>query len=674
MPNGVARAVRYSLKYQSFRGSRPLEPNLCYNRGTRGDAMRLIGIMLGIALCLWGLGYAQEEQPLINYAAGIGEFEHDEDPEGRGDNISDGFTWTGALDIFTPVKDLNEFISGRGSQRINFSRNGSGTSTCAMTLILLFPTEMYPQPGETVRISFWLKTANWQNAQYRALAQDHSGGNSVTLLNATNPLPEWTRFEYTYTIPNATPNGMRVRFEITALSGQSSGTIWLDNLEIYGSKRWEPPVQRSVKLYTYFHPTQMPLANGDWIFYARNFDAVGTFNSTVYLRQMKVYRPEIVTFAYYMAFGSIDSASGWPARDPFGYQYCNQNHPEWFALNVLGQRVRFGGNIYMMDVGIPECAQWAANNMRARAERANMAVDVFKFDAFVDFTRSYNLMRYPTPASRVAAARKYLMKVKETMADYDTKIILNAAGDPYVRGRTNTFMITEGLVDGFLIEQFSTAIFSFPADALSFNAFQSHVTTIPQFPNAIRVIYDGYPANPQRARPVKIYALGCFLLISDENTYLYLDTHYYENGVNGQRAWRPDEDFDVPLGQPTGPYQVYFQSSDYAGGLYYRPFENGFVLVNPTGNVRVSVPGRVNPIWKDGAVFTWTLDDIYWELLSGETYPAGTKIKLYPKQARIFVRQGQALQNYPPAQRPRRKPEGKPQLIPGGKPELKPRR
>lgn len=619
--------------------------------------MRLIAILFGVVTALLVQGHTQSEQPLINYAAGIGEFEHDEDPEGRGDGVADGFSWSGSLNVFTPIKDLDEFISGAGSQRISFSRNATGTTSFSMTLALLFPTTMYPQPGETVRISFWLKTSSWQNARYRVFARDYNSGNSVTLLSATTPQPTWTRFEYTYTIPNSTPNGMRVVFEIIALEGVSSGTIWLDNLEIYGSKRWEPPVRRSIKLFTYYHPTTMALANGDWIFYARNFDAVGTFNSTVYLRQMKVYRPEIVTTAYYTAFGSVDSASGWPARDPFGYQYCNTNHPEWFALDVLGRRIRFAGNIYLMDVGIPACAEWAANNMRTRAERANMGIDIFKFDGFIDFTYGYNLMRYPTPASRVAAVKKYLMKVKQTTQAYNTKIVINAASHAYTRGRAHTLMITEGIADGFLIEQMSTRIYAFPAEYLGLSSFENHINTISNFPDAIRIIFDGYSSNPLRARPMKIYALASFLLISSENSYLYLDVHYYENGANGQRAWRPDEDFNVPLGQPLSPFQVFFRSSDYAGGLYYRAFENGFVLVNPTGNNRLVVPGRVEPLWKDGAVFTWTLNDTYWELLSGETYPAGTRIKLYPKQARIFVRQGQALSNYPPAQKPKPKPD-----------------
>ncbi len=604
-------------------------------------------------LCLlFGWALAQGEAPLINYAAGIGECEHDEDPEGRGDNVVDGFSYDASeSNVFTPVKDTNNYISGRGSQRIEFSRNNTGTATFYMTLPLRFPTEMYPQPGETVRISFWLKTANWQNARYRVFARDYNGGNSVTLLSSTNPLPSWTRFEYTYTLPNVDPNGMQFRFQVEALSGVSQGTIWIDNIEVYGSKRWPGKVQRTLKLVTYYHPTTMPLANSDWIFYAMNFDLVGTFNSTVYLRSMKVYNPELKTMAYYMAVGSIDSDT-WPARDPFGYDYCNTNHPEWFALNVFGDRVRFAGSMYLMDIGIPECAEWAANNMRMRALRANWDLDYFKLDGIVTFTQTFNLMRYPTRASRTAAMQKYLMKISEYVQDFGTEFIINPGSSSLSRDRLHTLYLRQGLASGFLLEGVFTPLFSFPVDYAAYSSWINHLNSLVEYPDKVRIVFSGYTINPERQRRMKIYALASFLLISADNTYLYLDKHYYEGDPPyAQRAWRPDDDFNVPLGQPTVPFQVFFQSTDYQGGLYYRPFENGFVLVNPTGNNRLSVPGRAESYWKDGATFTWVLDNTYWELYTQQTYPAGSRIKLYPKEARIFVRVGEALRKYPPAQK-----------------------
>ncbi|MFQ3611588.1 MAG: putative glycoside hydrolase [Fimbriimonadales bacterium] len=616
--------------------------------------------MLGLVFLLGLSVLPAQEQPLINYAAGIGEMEHDEDPEGRGDGVADGFSWgvspSSEASVFVPSKDLTESVSGSGSQRISFSRNNSsGNATAGMTLLLRFPSSMYPQPGETVRISFWLKTANWQNARYRAIAADANGGNSAILLSSTTPINEWTRFEYTYIIRNVTPNGLRLTIEFTALTGLSQGTAWIDNIEVYGSKRWEPHVNRSMKLFTYYRDNAA-LANGDWIYYARNFDMVGTFNSTVDLRRMKVYHPELRTLTYYIAFYSVDTVP-WPARDPFGYAYCNANHPDWFAMNVLGQRVRRADQ-YLMDVGVPECADWAVNNMRTRAQRANMGWDGIQLDSLIDFTNGFNLARYPTPASRIAATKKYLMKINQGLSEYGTEIIANAASAAYTRNNIHTLLLNEGYLQGMLIEQAFTNIFSLPSEYLSVGAWEGQLVTLASHPDKLRVVYSGYSANPQRARPMKLYALASFMLISGETAFLYLDVHYYENGVNGQRAWRPDEDFDVPLGQPTGPYEVYFRSTDYTGGLYYRPFENGFVLVNPTGATRVVVPSRVEPLWKDGATFTWTLDDTYWELVTQTTYPAGTRIKLYPKQARIFIRQNSgALRDYPPANRP---PKGTP--------------
>ncbi|CUU00770.1 MAG: putative glycoside hydrolase [Fimbriimonadales bacterium] len=602
-------------------------------------------------LCLMLSWAVAQEAPLINYAAGIGECEHDEDPEGRGDNVVDGFSYGVSEEgVFVPVKDTSDYVSGQGSQRFEFSRNNTGTATARFVLVLRFPTEMYPQPGETVRISFWLKTANWQNARYRILAQDYNGNNTVTLLSSTDPVPNWTRFEYTFTIPNAEPNGMQLRFHIDALPGVSQGTFWVDNIEIYGSKRWPGKVQRSMKLFTYYHPTTMPLANHDWIFYGQNFDMLGTFNSTVYLRPMKVYNPELKTVAYYMAVGSVD-APVWPARDPFGYQYCNTNHPEWFALDLFGNRIRFHGNIYLMDIGNPACAEWAATNMRTRAIRANWRFDFFKLDGIVTFTNTFNQMRYPTPASRTAAMQKYLMKILELAEDFGTQLLMTPGSVPTDRGRLYTLLMRQGLFSGVLLEGAFTPIFSFPVDYLPYSGWLLHLNSIAEYPDKTFIVYSGYTLNPQRMRRMKLYALASFLLVARDNTYLYLDKHYYEGDNQGaQRAWRPDDDFNVPLGQPTGPFQVFFQSTDYQGGLYYRPFENGFVLVNPTGNNRLSVPGRLESYWKDGATFTWVLDDTYWELNTQQTYPAGTRIKLYPKESRIFVRVGQALRDYPPAQ------------------------
>lgn len=592
--------------------------------------------------------FAQTEQPLINYAAGIGEFEHDEDPEGRGDNVADGFNFNvPESGIFTPTIDYEERYSGVASQRVEISRTGTSSATATLNLAVECPSEMYPQPGETVAISFWIKTSALQNVRIRLRTRGLDGTNTAILLTISTPQPSWTRFQVNYTIPISNPPGFLIQFLIDALSGTASGTIWLDNLEVYGSKRWENRPRRSMKLHTYYQ-RQLDMANADWIYYAQNFDMVGAFNSTVELRRMKTYRPDLRTLTYYLAFYSIDTYP-WPAKDPFGYAYCDANHPEWFLLTVLGQRARFLGNQYLMDVGNPECAIWATTNMRTRAERANFGWDGIQLDSLIDFLEFGNLQRYPTRISRIAACKKYLMRIKDTLAPYSTQIIANAAAAPYTRDRMHTFLLNEGLLDGMLIEQAFTTIYLLPAEYMSSNTIESQINTLAEHMDKLRIVYSGYTINPQRQRPMKLFALACFLLTSSETAYLYLWRNYYEQQPFGQSAWHPDEDFDIPLGEPEEPFQVLFRSSEYRGGLYYRPFSNGIVLVNPTGDTRVVVPGQVEPIWKGGSVFAWTLDQPYWDLHTRQVLPAGTVLKLYPKQSRILVRASSGLQGSPPS-------------------------
>lgn len=602
-----------------------------------------------IALLLWAVALAQE-QPLINYAAGVGELEHDELPPppqdseniyNFGDGISDAFTVTynpnGASQFFSFAIDRDVKVSGVASQRIGFNRTGNGTATMTMTTLLHFPSTDYPQVGEEIRVSLWLKTDGWTNAQFQLLARGIDGQTPATaLVTQSADVPEWTRFEATYVVPNSNPKGIQISFEITLQDGASSGTLWLDNLEIYGSQRWRTRPPRSFKIFTYYSPA-MPEAQYDWIYYAREFDMVGVFFGSIELRRMLTYNPNLATTTYYLGFMSENSAGIEVAiRDPFGYIYCDRYHPEWFLLDFHGQRLRYGVRQFYMDVGNPDCARHAALRIYHRMRSANLPFSSLKLDHFISYTTTMTQSaRYPTRASRIAALTKYLMTLKRELQEFGPPLLIcNIAGLGFTRNEIHTYLLRQGYYDGILYEQAFTTIFNLPADYVSFYSWEAALLTLTEFPNLPRIYYSGYTLNPERMRPMKLYAMASFLLGCDDGAYIYLDKHYYEGSQQDygrQRSWRPDADYDVPLGRPTGPYQVYFRSSDYHGGLYYRPFENGFVLVNPTGNIP--------PRWKDGAVFTWVLDGTYYEWVTRQTYPAGTRIKLYPKQARMFIRQ-----------------------------------
>ncbi|MEN3001093.1 MAG: putative glycoside hydrolase [Armatimonadota bacterium] len=606
-----------------------------------------------IAGLLWVTAPAQEP-PLINYSAGIGEFEHDElppppsTPEGIynfGDGISDGFTISyspsNASQFFSCAIDRDVKVSGVASQRIGFNRTGSGTATMTITLLLHFPSEDYPQVGETIRISLWLRTGDWNNAEFRLVARGiDNAAPPTTLITQTTAVPEWTRREATYVVPNSNPKGVRLLLEIVLQNGDSSGTLWLDNLEVYGNKRWRSRPPRSFKIFTYYNPAQ-PEAQYDWIYYTREFDMIGVFFGSVEQRRMLIHKPELQTTTYYLGFVSEDSLGlEVSIRDPFGYSYCNQYRPEWFLLDLSGQRLRYSSRTYFMDIGNPDCAYHVAQRIYHRMNNSNLPFSTVKFDHLLSFTQMIGCAQYPTPASRIAALTKYFMTLKRELAPFGPpKLINNIAGRAFSRGEIHTYLIRHGYYDGILYEQAFTTIFSLPADYVSFFSWEAAIDVLVAFPNTIRIFYSGYTVNPSLMRPMKLYAMASFLIGCDDNAYIYLDKHYYEGEpLARQRIWRPDADYDVPLGQPTGPYQVYFRSSDYHGGLYYRPFENGFVLVNPTGNTPFRPTGNPPTLWKDGAVFTWVLDDTYYEWVTQRTYPAGTRIKLYPKQARMFIR------------------------------------
>jgi hypothetical protein len=624
---------------------------------------RVLGVLVSAAF--WGAVSAQQ-QPLINYATLFGEFDFD---YYRGDHdlglvrdgLAEGFSFNIPSDFSAELDEVDK-VSGRASQKISFNRNSSTVAEASLSRLMHFPSDEYPRPGETIRISLWVKAEDWVNAslRVRALGLDGSGG--TDLINTTDVPNTWTELVFNYTVPNSNPQGVRLEIIVRSLSGASSGTIRFDKLEVTGSKRWRPHQPRSLKIIAPYYPWAEENQR-DWVYYAREFDAM--FAEWDDVQSLRTHRPDMLNIYYYSLIysGRWDSQI-WAQGDLFGYWYCDRYRPNWFLLNIFGNRQQFGRNLYLMDIGNPEASAWAAQNIRLSTFYAIQGVDAIQFDSFNDlFSLGFLLQRYPTPASRVAAMHKHLLNLRRALEDRNMPFIVNAAAEPYTRDRPQTYFLRQGLIDGILMEQAFTHIFSLPPGFVTFGLWEQQLNTLIENRPRLRVVYAGYATgDPVEGRRQKIFALASFLLCADDNNYLYLDKHYYESAPFRQRSWRPDADFDVPLGQPTGDVQVFFRSSDYAGGLYYRPFQNGFVLVNPTGNVA--------PRFKDGAVFTYILDADYRELWSGQLFPAGSRIKLYPKQARIFYRESSGLR-MPGSGDGKRAPEssgGDEKILPSGDP------
>lgn len=609
--------------------------------------MKKVWGLLGLSGLTLVLSIAQQP-PLINYATLYGEFDYDYYVGNPSvglvqDGIADGFSVSFPAG-FTPSLDTEDKVSGAASQRIVFSRNASGSADARMSMTMYFPSQDYPQVGEPVTIRLWVKASSWTNGTFIVQARPISSGSTTVLLNTTTPPTNWTQLTFTYTTPSSNPAGMMIDVIMRANSGAASGDIRLDKLEVTGSKRWRDHAPRSMKLIAPYY-SWAPESQRDWVYYAREFDAI--IAPWQDIKALRTHRPDLKNVIYYNLVYSYRSPSqtSWSSNDMFGYWYADANRPEWFLLNVNGQRQQFGSYLFLMDIGNPVASAWAAENLQRYMAFSDPGADVIHFDSFIDFFfNSFLLQKYPTPASRMAAMTKHLRNMRSALQERNIEFIINAAGAAYTRDQPHTYFMRQGLLDGMLVEQVFTHIFQLPSGYLPFYIWESQLNTLIENRPRLRVIYSGYGVNnPVEGRRQKIYALASFMLCADDNIYLYLDKHYHEGTPNDrQRSWRPDADFDVPLGQPVGNVQVFFRSSDYRGGLYYRQFQNGFVLVNPTGDTR--------PLFKDGAVFTWILDADYWELRSGQVYPAGTRIKLYPKEGLIFVRASSArLRDYPPA-------------------------
>jgi hypothetical protein len=593
-----------------------------------------IGILGLIGLCLASVSL--QSQTLINYAGGYGSFDYD---FYYGD-VNIGLTRDGAAEgfivnihpEFETSLDTDDKVAGLASQRIRFNRNSDTGVAARMTMVMPFPTNDYPQPGETVQIRVWVKAANWSNARFRVFVRGRDGNNSQTLYDTNAPPTSWTELVFEYTVPTSNPPGIAVELRVDARAGVSQGTIWYDELRATAPNRyWREHNPRSLKIIAPYNPAYEEIQD-DWVYYAREFDAV--IAKWYAIKLLRTHRPDLQNVIYYNVIYSYrtPTSTSWADADLYGYWLCNREHPDWFLLNIYNQRQQFGSYLFLMDIGNPETSQWAAQNLALSMTYSDPGRDAVMLDSFIDFFfSSFHLQKYPTPASRIAAMEKHLRNFRAALEGRNIRFTVNAAGSGYTRDQVHTYMMRKGLIDGLLLEEGFTHIYTLPPGFVPFYVWESQLNTLLENANRLRIVYSGYSySNPVEGRRQKIYALASFLLCVGGEIYLYLDKHPMDGPPGRQRAWRPDADFDVPLGDPTGPYQVLYRSSDYAGGLYYRPFQNGFVLVNPTGNI--------SPSFKDGAVFTYILDADYWELWSGQVFRAGTRVKLYPKQARIFVR------------------------------------
>jgi hypothetical protein len=175
-----------------------------------------IGILsIGVVL---SAGLTQTDTPLINYATLHGEFDYDYFYGNPSvglvrDGVAEGFRAT-VPEGFTLELDESDKISGLASQKISFTRNSMQSAEVSLTMDMHFPSDDYPQPGETILITLWLKTENWNNASIRIRARGLNGSGAADLYNSSSALQAWTQLSFNYIVPTSNPRGIALELRV----------------------------------------------------------------------------------------------------------------------------------------------------------------------------------------------------------------------------------------------------------------------------------------------------------------------------------------------------------------------------------------------------------------------------------------------------------------------------
>ena len=129
---------------------------------------------------------------------------------------------TGDFDL---IIDQTESQAGR--QSLKFS-----VRACAATGGWHSPglCKQYPaHPGETYRVSFWIKNEGCRFS-VRVGGVSPFEGDYETIVESSDSLEAWTRFEHQYEMPTGKKFN-EIRFEMSVVQ---PGNIWLDDVKIEG--------------------------------------------------------------------------------------------------------------------------------------------------------------------------------------------------------------------------------------------------------------------------------------------------------------------------------------------------------------------------------------------------------------------------------------------------------
>ena len=361
-----------------------------------------------------------------------------------------------------------------------------------------------------------------------------------------------------------------------------------------------PLVPKSIKIFcTYSNLFTAPNVIEKIQAIAAQYDLIRTgsiWSKEEYNSYLKYLNPNITLVDYH------NSQAVWYSTPE--YRYIDENHPEWFLRDSVGNKVYEAGYFppnYINDIGNHDFVEWITDRIVKRT--ANKPIDAL----FIDVLSSYYYDGYYSRSLINPRTNKVFTNdewrnasidyVKTLRLKTDKKLIGNLIGSyngwQYYVGSNNHTKDFLPILDGIMIEGFmgslslsSEANWKMDIDALreiDQTGTKVLVNTIPPAGLAL----DG-------VNKFHIFSLASFLLGKGKNSYFYFCDYDIHNPVTNLSKPSVPFQWALPLGDPIG-------DCGKQDNVYMRDYQNGLVIVNPTGNTyAIDLPESYNRT--DGAV------------------------------------------------------------------------
>lgn len=559
---------------------------------------------------------------------------------------------------------------GSYGQHFQVTRSGSNAAGSVVLYVTARASgSTAPLPGSELSLRFALRVSNLQNANYDIYTQRN--GLPFYFKRASTENHVWREYVYPVTVdPYDSAQGWSFTFRIRVNlpAGENNARVWVDDLRLISGESFTPYdfLPNGIKLYSVTF-------DGGWQEYASYGAPMGLIQETNPLvAGISYYQPGCNYMLTTSIICSLMDGSAEHNRDIFGFFYCDVNRPEWFLMyDSNGSRVAAGSyrDRFIMNVGRLDVRQHAWGKFYdywQRAGRPNLAfLDNFGSAVALDgawATDNCPYQGYATMGDWWGAIGAHFAYLSERVrsSGMPLTMVLNLGSNP------GTFLPAEAgiqetsgpgfltvrwdarnyrwidYLDGFVIEhafsKYDTATQSYvlypyrvpisnnnSLERWYARSWRMHLRAITTHKDKIiPVIATMDVNNPQVVR----FVVATYLLAQHQGTYLKLSAR--EGPGQRHPACAVVPELFVPLGNYTGDYEV-IQGSFDTGGLFYRQYENGFVLVNPT-----------DPSTGQTYHFTMPANMLLW---NEQLVREGQRIAIPPKTGMAF--------NYPPAQRPK---------------------